>query len=122
MEGSAPMVCKLLVFAKAPVPGQVKTRLTPVLGATDAARLQQALTRHTLGCAIAAGVGPVELWCAPQVSHPFFADCADRFAVSLRDQPAGDLGSRMDAALADALATASAAIVIGTDCPAMDQG
>jgi len=35
----------------------------------------------------------------------------------LRWQPAGDLGTRMKAALADAIARQGAALVIGSDCP-----
>ena len=37
---------RLLVFVKAPVPGQVKTRLTGMLGKRGAARLYMALRAH----------------------------------------------------------------------------
>ena len=39
---------RILIFAKAPVPGRVKTRLIPALGPTGAARLASRLLRHTL--------------------------------------------------------------------------
>jgi len=38
----------IAVFARAPVPGQAKTRLIPRLGAKGAARLHAALVRHAL--------------------------------------------------------------------------
>ena len=38
----------LLIFAKAPVPGKVKTRLIPALGAEGACSLYQRLLEHCL--------------------------------------------------------------------------
>ena len=51
----------IIVFAKAPVPGEVKTRLIPRLGPWRAARLHVRLTLHALSTARAARCGPVEL-------------------------------------------------------------
>jgi len=112
----------LQVFAKAPVAGQVKTRLHPALGSDGAAALQRALIERTLSLATAACPGTVseiELWCAPHTTHPFFAECAQRFPVALRTQPPTDLGLRMRHALADALARDCLPVLIGTDCPAL---
>lgn len=106
---------RIIVFARAPVPGAAKTRLIPALGAEGAARLHARLVERTLATACAAGVGPVELCCAPDAAHPFFAACAARFGVALTAQGAGDLGERMHRALAVALP----AVLIGSDCPAM---
>ena len=55
----------IAVLAKAPVPGLVKTRLIPVLGAHAAAILQERLTERTVTTARAAGIGPVTLWTTP---------------------------------------------------------
>ena len=90
----------IIVFARAPVPGQAKTRLIPRLGAWGAARLQARLTRHALATARAARCGPVEL-------H------------STKKQRGKDLGERMYHALANA---ARPAIIIGTDCPELRPG
>ncbi|MEV5611194.1 DUF2064 domain-containing protein [Streptomyces sp. NPDC052225] len=46
----------LLVIAKAPVPGRVKTRLTPPFTPAEAARLAEAALRDTLDAALAAPV------------------------------------------------------------------
>ena len=102
------------ILAKAPLPGLAKTRLIPALGREGAALLQARLIARTLATACAAATGPVILWAAPEESH--FRELARRFPVKLARQPGGDLGARMHAAL-DA---ACPAIVIGTDCPALE--
>ena len=110
---------RLIVFAKAPQPGVVKTRLIPLLGAEGAAALYARLIGHTLATATAADIGAVELCCAPHADDPFFSDCSDRYGVSLASQTGGDLGARMRNALARALRDVRHAILIGTDCPAL---
>lgn len=110
---------RLLVFAKAPVPGWAKTRLIPALGAYRAAMLQGHLSEHTLTMAAKAELCPIELWCAPDTRHPFFAYCRRKFGVSLRGQQGADLGRRMQGALAAALRQAESVVLIGTDCPGL---
>jgi rSAM/selenodomain-associated transferase 1 len=109
----------VLVFAKAPTPGRVKSRLIPALDAHAAAELHRQLVTRTLLTAKAASVGPVGLWCAPDAHDPFFADCAEEFGLSLHDQGEGDLGVRMARALQTALSDGSPALLIGSDCPAL---
>jgi hypothetical protein len=108
----------VLVFARAPLAGSVKTRLVPALGARGAAALHARMVRHTLRTACAAAIGQVELWCAPSVDHAFFGRCAADFGVTLAAQEGADLGTRMDHALTRALLRGYA-LVIGTDCPAL---
>jgi rSAM/selenodomain-associated transferase 1 len=116
---AARLIAPVIVFAKAPVPGGVKTRLIPRLGARGAASLHAALVERALETACAAQVGRVELCCAPDASHPFFAACAQRFAVALTTQTAGDLGARMHAAFERVLPDFGNALLIGSDCPAL---
>ena len=111
----------LAILAKAPVPGLAKTRLVPHLGPEGAAALQTWLLRRTVAIALAADVGPVTLWCAPDVDHPEFSACRSRGQVVLRRQATGDLGARMHAAVADSPALAGV-LVVGTDCPMMTPG
>jgi len=108
-----------MVFAKAPTPGRVKSRLVPALGEQAAAALHRQLAERTLCTALAAGPGQVELWCAPTTDDAFFAACANRHGVGLRAQGEGDLGVRMARALDYALAEGSPALLIGSDCPAL---
>jgi hypothetical protein len=105
------------VLAKAPVPGFAKTRLIPRLGAEGAADLQRRLTERALATALAAGVGPVTLWCAPDEMHPFFAEARDRLGVALARQPEGDIGARMLAAFS---AARGPLVLTGTDCPVLE--
>lgn len=107
---------RILVFARAPVPGRCKTRLIPALGGAGAAALHRRLVRRTLAAALAGG-HRVELWCAPHPSHAFFAACRRDYGVALRRQPRGDLGRRMALALARALRDGTVAVLVGTDCP-----
>lgn len=110
----------VLVFAKAPEPGHVKTRLVPPLTPGAAAVLAARLARRALTTAVASGLGPVTLCCAPDTSHEFFRVCARQHGVALVDQGEGDLGARMQRALATALEHHRAAVLIGTDVPAME--
>ena len=113
------MADRLLVFARAPVPGAVKTRLVPTLGPEGAADLHSRLLERTLQTACATALAPVELWCTPDTAHPAFTAASTRLDVKLRAQPEGDLGRRMLAALESALADGDRALLVGCDCPAL---
>ena len=103
-------------MAKAPIPGLAKTRLIPAIGAHAAAVLQERLTERAVATAIAADVGPVTLWCAPDATHSTFVKLVTGKRITLKPQPQGDLGARMFAATA---ARSGPVLVIGTDCPAL---
>ena len=116
--GILPGAC-IIVFAKAPEAGKVKTRLIPALGAQGAATLHEKLVRHTLITVTQANLCAIQLWCAPSPSLPFFARCQNDFSVSLHEQCGNDLGERMHHAITTALQKYTYAIIIGTDCPAL---
>ena len=112
----------IVVFAKAPQPGQVKTRLIPALGAEGAAALARRMLIHTLGEARQAGLGGVELCVSPAPVSPVWqavipAALAD--GVQWQDQGEGDLGARLSRAAARLSAEAQAMLFIGSDCPAL---
>lgn len=111
---------RILVFCKAPVPGQVKTRLAQGIGDIPAARLHESLAHHCLQNLTTAGVAPVQLWCAPDRHHPFFRDCRARYGVELHEQAGDDLGGKMLHAIESTLGETSHCVVVGTDCPVMD--
>jgi rSAM/selenodomain-associated transferase 1 len=110
----------LRVFAKAPLPGLAKTRLAPALGPAGAAALAERLLSHALAQAVAADVGPVQLCATPDAAHPIFARLARTHGVALAAQGEGDLGERMHRALAQALQQHQAALLMGSDLPALD--
>jgi rSAM/selenodomain-associated transferase 1 len=108
-----------MVFARAPTPGEAKTRLIPALGEAGAAALHRRLVMHCLLAARDSRLGPVELWCAPDADDPFFRDCERHCGVSLHPQGEGDLGARMQRAFESALALSRRAILVGSDIPAL---
>jgi rSAM/selenodomain-associated transferase 1 len=109
----------LLIFCKAPIAGQVKTRLQPALTASQAADAHRQLTRMTLNRAFQQPLCKVQLYCTPDTSHPFFEQCAKDYPLTLMTQRGADLGERMQNALNDALSQYRHAILIGCDCPSL---
>lgn len=111
----------LVVFAKAPVAGQVKTRLIPALGAAGAAMLAQRMLAHALEQALALPVAHLELCVSPDPAHPAFArevaDSGGRLHLTLQGD--GDLGERMHRALTRLLARHDKALLMGTDAPGL---
>ncbi len=111
--------CRLMIFAKAPMPGKVKTRLIATLGEEGASSLYKKMALYCIKEAVEAGVGSVDLWCTPSSDHPFFEECVKRFQVNLCHQIGGDLGQRMAHAFSEALKTSSHALLMGSDCPSL---
>ncbi len=103
----------VIVFARAPVAGRVKTRLAERLGVDGAARLHERLTRHAVSIARAARCGRVEAHATRR--HAFFRT----LKTEVRLQRGVDLGERMHRALRDALRRERYAILMGTDCPVL---
>lgn len=81
----------LAVFAKAPVPGQVKTRLRPALDDQQAARLAAAFVRDTLEKAARLGPPVTVYYAGDRALLESLAPPGVRWA----DQGGGDLGARM---------------------------
>lgn len=107
----------IAILAKAPVPGQTKTRLIPALGADGAAKLQAWLLQRTVSLALDSGLGPVTLWWDGALDHPALAACRVLGPIEIRLQPDCDLGERMLIAIVEST-TPGGMLVIGTDCPA----
>ncbi len=112
---------RLVIFAKAPQPGAVKTRLIPALGADGAAALAHAMLEHTLQQAQAAGLDAVELCMSPAPGDLAWRGVALPANAELTAQGEGGLGERMDRAMQRALCLhAGPVLLIGTDCPALN--
>ena len=109
----------LMIFCKAPVIGQVKTRLTTELTAEQAMQVHIELTQRTLQLATMTNLCPVQLWCTPSTDHPFFTASAQTYHVNLQKQLGVDLGERMNNAFCLALNSYSRALIIGCDCPSL---
>jgi rSAM/selenodomain-associated transferase 2/rSAM/selenodomain-associated transferase 1 len=110
---------RVIVFARYPEAGHVKTRLIPALGPEVAARLQEALTRHTL---------TVVQWLVQRRACDLEIRFAGGNAERMRSLYGGEhryveqrgegLGARLEQAIAAAFAEGvERLVVIGTDCP-----
>lgn len=109
----------IAIFTRAPVAGEAKTRLIPLLGAQGASYAQRLMTWHALEAACALPDATVSLWCAGDAAHPFLRLCAARFGVDCLAQCEGSLGMRMADCLQRLLAVHEQVLLTGSDCPAM---
>ncbi|MBL4743553.1 MAG: TIGR04282 family arsenosugar biosynthesis glycosyltransferase [Cycloclasticus sp.] len=115
------MLSKLLqIFAKAPVLGQVKTRLAVNIGEQKARDIYQALLASTVKNTHSTA-WQTQLWCAPDTSNPYLQSLGKEYAMQLQTQPKGGIGERMLFALQAGLARAEKVVLIGSDCPVITQ-
>ena len=117
------MVCPapILLFARYPVPGKVKTRLIPALGPEGAAQLHRRMTGYAVGAARAACAADraskalITVCCTGGRMQDFRAWLGADLQYAF--QSTGDLGARMHWAFKTALGNCSAVICIGSDVP-----
>ncbi len=110
----------IIIFAKAPVPGAVKTRMCPPLTPDEAATLQGSLVMDAVEGARSLRDFDMYVACAPGREHPFFQALAGRHRLHWCDQTGDDLGRRMDHALTTVLSRGyRSAVLVGTDTPAL---
>ena len=107
--------CACLVFAKAPRPGQCKTRLATAVGEEAAATLARALLRDTVrGLSAHPGLAVIVSTTDPTVDHGVEAP--------LWDQGGGELGARLERGFRRALGDFDRAIAVGADSPGLPDG
>ena len=115
----------LIIFAKAPIVGQVKTRLCPPLTHDEAATLHGSFVLDMLERTKVAATKlklPIDryLACAPSSTLVFFKIMEERQSVKLIDQIGDDLGARMQQAFATLFAQGYQRIfIVGTDTPSL---
>jgi rSAM/selenodomain-associated transferase 1 len=106
-------------FARAPLPGGVKTRMLPQLSAAQACELHRAMVRWTCRQLVESRVGAVQLAVTGSPDDPLFRRCRDIGAAEVTVQRGRDLGERMHNALADGLRAYERVVLVGSDCPAL---
>ncbi len=115
----------LVIFAKAPIPGQVKTRLCPPLTPDEAATLHGSFVLDTLErtkAAVSKFKLPLDryLACAPSSAHVFFKIMEERQGVRVIDQAGDDLGARMNQVFETLFAHKyTQVVIVGTDVPSL---
>ena len=115
----------LVIFAKAPIAGQVKTRLCPPLTPDEAATLHGSFVIDMLERTKVAAIKlklPIDryLACAPSSTLVFFQIMEERQSVKLIDQVGDDLGARMEQAFATLFGKGYQRVfIVGTDVPSL---
>ena len=104
----------LCILAKSPRPGEVKTRLAPAVGAAAAAVLARAFFDDTLATARRSARARLAIAIAGDPAPLGLP--AD---LEIWPQGTGDLGDRMERALARALTPGDRVLLIGTDSPGL---
>ncbi len=110
----------LITFAKAPVPGTVKTRLQADIGAAKAVATYKAFVTEVISqCANLKNVDRF-LGCSPTVSDPFLKGLADSHGLQRFKQHGDSLGARIFNAFKYCSKKGYSKIVlIGTDSPSL---
>lgn len=104
-------------MAKAPIPGQVKTRMQPELPPTRAAQLADLMLQQTAHTAHHNWRGEVFLCALPDPMHPRLRPLLKKYPLTPATQQGADLGARMLTALHHGIARAGCAAVLGCDVP-----
>lgn len=110
---------KIIIFAKEPVAGRVKTRLAREIGDEAALRIHQKMVIDTVEMASQSALAKLELHVSGDLQHPLFQSIAEQKGIQVYLQQGSNLGERMFSALNESLDNASYSVLIGTDCPVM---
>ncbi len=111
---------KILVFAKAPEEGKVKTRLASSIGDKAALSFHEQMLERTLETVCKYKLASVELHVSGNTDHSLIQSLAIQYDIIVRAQYGSDLGERMYYALEQSLLGCRYCVLIGTDCPAMN--
>ena len=110
----------LVLFARDPALGQVKTRLQPLLGAETALALYTCFLRDSIDKISAVAGAELFVGVYPSASSAFFANLSTGKAVGIFTQEGSDLGARMQNAFLKFLGEGFAKVVIiGSDSPTL---
>jgi rSAM/selenodomain-associated transferase 1 len=110
---------RIVIFAKAPLPGKVKTRLIPALGEEGAARLARRMLAYSWREAAAVSIADTELCADPAPEAEAWRGFLPPEAARVSPQGEGDLGERLARAAARVLREGQRILLIGTDCPGL---
>jgi len=107
----------LILFARSPEIGRVKTRLEPALGNNAVLSLYRKMLQQQLSMVENFSHAACEIWVDGDTGHEDFK----QLRSGIRQQEGRDLGERMCLAMADALERFETAVLIGCDCPDLDE-
>jgi hypothetical protein len=110
------------IFARAPIPGQVKRRLAADVGPSTAADVYWRLGRQVVESVAGPGYRAT-VWFTPSNQGRFVREWLEGVGrIEFRPQAPGGLGARMHHAFSRHFTEGAAlALLIGTDCPGVDR-
>jgi len=111
----------LILFAKEPQPGRVKTRLIPKLGEQGACDLYRNMLLLQLERFNKFPDCSFSLHISPDKSSAFATDLKQRYGIKIEQQYGDGLGERMFQSLSQVLKYHHKAILFGADCPFIDE-
>ncbi|MGW8265106.1 MAG: TIGR04283 family arsenosugar biosynthesis glycosyltransferase [Longimicrobiales bacterium] len=109
----------LLIFAKEPRPGHVKTRLAAEIGAEEAARIYRQLGKSVVDQLRHGPYTPIVFFDPPEARKQVIRWLGSEGLEFLPQVP-GDLGSRLKAAFREGFRRGEKVVVVGTDAPEVD--
>ena len=114
------MSAAIAIFAKAPVPGRVKTRLVPPLSPEGAAAVARACLEATLRRFASVPEAPITLFLDGEADGALRA-LAGSLGIGIAPQVGADLGTRLEAAFGSLRAGGAAkTVALGSDSPTVD--
>lgn len=111
----------LYLFAKSPVPGEVKTRLLTHLSAASCAALAEEMLFHSVENITSYWPGALVLCVTPSCDDPNFREISKRYNCDVILQIDADLGGRMMHVLEQGISVSGAAVVMGCDVPQISE-
>ena len=111
----------ILLFARLPVLGKVKTRLKSALSSIEILALYEAMLKRIVSLLNEGNLAEVQLWLDnnPSNENKFVADLPWHFKMN--EQVGRDLGDKMNFAINKSLVSnnSKCALLLGSDCPAL---
>ena len=112
---------RIVVFAREPLLGKVKSRLAIEIGAQEALAVYRAMLARLGQLLTQAQIASWDLWVTSNCSHKDFLSICNKTNIYI--QNGQDLGARMDDAIQQTLRqeNVESVVLIGTDCPALTE-
>lgn len=113
---------RIVVFAREPLLGRVKSRLASEIGPRQALAVYRAMLARLGALLVCGRAAEWDLWVTSNIHHKDFISICNKTNIYL--QRGKDLGAKMLVAIQQTLTAKNVenVILIGTDCPAMTEG
>ncbi len=113
----------VICFCKQPIPGNVKSRIARFVGNDEAAEIYKKLLSNVVENTFDKNKAEYSytLYCSPDDKHPYLTDLKAFYNLDSKNQTGNDVGEKMFQALDDCLVQYHQVVLIGSDCPELNQ-